>query len=212
MRTRPTLRTGSSFAAFVFGACLPVAGGCGQSAADCHPPGVMAPDPPKQWAPPQPSPTFTIGTYQLTALAGYDVTGMVLGAARYRWDAGADLSPVDLAMGWGPMSDTGKLRHISFSQSGRWLNYSWSGGVPITAREVSRNCSNVHVIPAEQSVRDFVLGIRTGDVVRLQGWLVDVRGADGGRWRSSLYRSDSGGGACEVMLVTRVDRITGPTL
>ena len=40
--------------------------------------------------------------------------------------------------------------------------------------------------------------IERGDRVRIDGWLVQVEGEDW-RWRSSLTRDDSGGGACELV-------------
>ena len=34
--------------------------------------------------------------------------------------------------------------------------------------------------------------------------LIEVRGADGWRWRSSLTREDTGAGACELVWVERI--------
>ena len=41
----------------------------------------------------------------------------------------------------------------------------------------------------------------TFDVVALGGYLITVEAKDGWRWRSSLSRNDSGGGACELVWV-----------
>jgi hypothetical protein len=47
--------------------------------------------------------------------------------------------------------------------------------------------------------------VRTGSVVRLEGYLVEARADDGWRWRSSLTREDTGNGACELVWVERLD-------
>ena len=41
-------------------------------------------------------------------------------------------------------------------------------------------------------------------LIYLKGQLVEVKSSDGWTWRSSLSREDTGGGACELMLVEEV--------
>jgi hypothetical protein len=43
--------------------------------------------------------------------------------------------------------------------------------------------------------------------VIVRGYLVEARGADGWRWRSSLTREDTGAGACELIWVESVSTI-----
>jgi len=43
--------------------------------------------------------------------------------------------------------------------------------------------------------------VRTGQIVALSGYLVRVQGPDGWHWNSSMTRSDSGNGACELVWV-----------
>jgi len=43
--------------------------------------------------------------------------------------------------------------------------------------------------------------VREGDIVHLEGELIEAHGKDGSVWRSSTTRSDSGDGACEVVYV-----------
>ena len=62
-------------------------------------------------------------------------------------------------------------------------------------------------IPAlAQQGRDFSRGAAPirypeGDVVSLDGMLVEADKANGWRWRSSLTRDDTGNGACELVYV-----------
>jgi hypothetical protein len=41
--------------------------------------------------------------------------------------------------------------------------------------------------------------------VTASGYLVDIRGADGFTWSTSLSRTDTGDGACEVFWVERLE-------
>ena len=45
--------------------------------------------------------------YEILPLATYDIEARVLSVETYSWDQGAELAPIDLALGWGPMSDSG---------------------------------------------------------------------------------------------------------
>jgi hypothetical protein len=47
--------------------------------------------------------------------------------------------------------------------------------------------------------------VRTGQLVKLSGYLVEARAADGWSWRSSLTRDDTGPGACELVWLTELD-------
>ena len=59
----------------------------------------------------------------------------------------------------------------------------------------------MHMIPADGAIAGRLKDVRPGQVVRIQGWLVEARAGDGWRWRSSLTRNDTGAGACEVIFV-----------
>src|SRR5258706_126188 len=58
--------------------------------------------------------------------------------------------------------------------------------------------------PANGAVARALDGVRTGAVVTLRGWLIDVDAADGWRWRTSRTREDTGAGACEIIWVESV--------
>ena len=101
------------------------------------------------------------------------------------------------------MSDETVLAGIDISQGGRW--YRWhTSGFPIPRREIERHSANMHMIPADDDVADALDEVRVGHVVSLRGHLVEVRGDDGWRWRSSLTRDDTGARACELVYVERV--------
>ena len=59
----------------------------------------------------------------------------------------------------------------------------------------------MHMIPADAEIESRIKSIRPGNMVHLNGMLVEVASKEGWHWKSSLTRSDTGGGACELILV-----------
>ena len=56
--------------------------------------------------------------YRITPLATFDIRARVIARERYRFGRASGLAPIDLVLGWGPLSDTDVLKKISFSQGG----------------------------------------------------------------------------------------------
>jgi hypothetical protein len=169
-----------------------------------YPPGVLVSAEPMQSgldATPRP---LTKRGYQIVPLQSFSLAARVLSKERYRFDEGADLAPVDLALGWGRMSDQAVLDAFDISQSGRF--YFWHvRHFPIPRREIETHSANMHMIPATEDIERRLLSIRAGQIVTLAGYLVEVRGPNGWRWRSSLTREDTGAGACELVWVEKLD-------
>ena len=140
------------------------------------------------------------GDTTLATRAHFDITARVLSRKDYPSRADGDLVPVDLAMGWGRMSDSAVLDRIEISQSGRF--YFWRvKDYPIPRREIEESSANMHLIPADAGVRAMLDRVRAGEVVRIEGFLVDASRPDGWHWNSSLTREDTGNGACELVYV-----------
>lgn len=171
-----------------------------------HAAGVLVESQPMQS---EPSDTAVIeyGDYRLQPLADFEIEARVLSREDYSIDAGSDLSPTDLALGWGRMSDTSVIEQLDISQSVRFFTYRWREQPPIPLREIERSSANMHLIPADASVARDLDKVRQGSLIRLQGKLVEARRSDGFQWRSSLTREDTGGGACELVLVESIERI-----
>ncbi len=151
-------------------------------------------------------PTFILGDASAEPLAGFSVAARVLAREDYRHDREARYAPLDLALAWGRMRDDHVLSQLDISQSGRFYRYRWQGEPPLPPDELIRSSANMHLIPADDTVRAALDGIDANDRVRIDGWLVQVRASDGWQWRSSLTREDSGAGACEVVYVCAVTR------
>ncbi len=160
-------------------------------------PGVLAPDSPEQTKILFPE-KFQFKDYTITPLAKFHIEAKVLSQHKYSWGREAELSPVDLALGWGKMSDESVLAAITITQSNRW--YHWhTDKFPIPRREIETHSGNMHIIPADEYVRSKVGRVRTGDIVELRGYLVRVDAKDGWHWVSSLSRDDTGDHSCELI-------------
>ncbi len=169
-----------------------------------QPDGVLAPEEPHQTNLAAGG-MVHIGHWTLTERAGYQITARVLGRERYRFDGLSDLIPEDLALGWGPMSDNRNLRSIDISQSNRFYYWHVPPQSPLGRDSIIVHSANTHVIPQDALVARQLARLRPGQVVTLSGKLVDGVRDDGRFIRTSMVRTDSGAGACEVMLVEAVD-------
>jgi hypothetical protein len=145
-----------------------------------------------------------VGRWTLTVRAHYQVTARILSRERYHFDALADLIPEDLALGWGPMSDNRVLRSIDITQGNRFYYWHTSSGSPADIDSITTHSANTHVIPRNSLVRAQLSRLRPGQVVTLTGELVDGVRNDGVWIKTSLVRTDTGAGACEVLLVDDV--------
>jgi len=168
-----------------------------------HAPGVLVAAEPVQSAPRDAAP-LEHGDFTLTPLADFTIQARVLSRADYRFDAMSALVPTDLALGWGRMSDSAVLEQLDMSQSARFYTYRWHGEPPIPLPEIVRSSTNVHLIPGDATVERQLSRVVVGHIVTLRGQLVAAQRADGWQARSSLSREDTGGGACELLLVREV--------
>lgn len=144
--------------------------------------------------------------FQGIATHRYTIAGQVLLRRPYTWDATAEISPLDLAIGWGVMA-TPETRD----------NFALTGGkriVHIRGTDPTKDpwpimslWSNTHIIPASDAVRDAAQALQPGQRVRLHGYLMKVSGARGLIWEGSTSRDDRGFSACEIMLVERIEII-----
>jgi hypothetical protein len=168
-----------------------------------HGPGPVAPDRPGQEridaAP------FEHRGARLLPRARFQIEARVLGTEHYWLDDLADVSPIDLALGWGPMSDEAVLDRLDISQGERFVFALPRERLPISRTLFQLTFSNFHMIPADSKIEHGLERLRRGEVVRLQGMLVDVELPGGSRWKSSTVRNDFGAGACEILYATLLE-------
>jgi hypothetical protein len=165
--------------------------------------GILAPEEPQQQLV-ENGRRFQRGHWTLTVRATYRITARVLGRETYNFDALSDLIPQDIAVGWGPMSDSRVLQSLELSQENRFFYWRTTPKTLVPPQTIITHAANTHVIPASSAIARQLLRLRPGEVVTLSGELVDATRSDG-RWiKTSLVRDDTGAGACEVMWVTEV--------
>ena len=143
---------------------------------------------------------------QLTPRATFTARVRVLDRERYWLGKMGDVAPLDIAVGWVRMSDSGVLKDLEISQSNRFYYWRYDDEPPIPADEIIKHSANWHLIPANSATRRTLRGLRVGDVVTLEGRLEDVEVPDVGMIRTSLSRDDSGAGSCEVVFVEQAHR------
>lgn len=166
------------------------------------PPGITAPDQPKQtkltgykeWK---------AGEFTIQALVEYNIKARVLSRNNFSLGIESELSPFDLALGWGPMSDQSVIDKIDISQRNRWYNWQ-SDHLPIPSRDVSLHSANVHIIPKDKTIEKKFDTVYKGSLVEMKGYLLKITKADGWHWISSLKRDDTGGGSCELFWVEEI--------
>lgn len=173
-----------------------------------YPPGILIPTEPEQTA--TTDGPFACGAFELKPLAAFALDARVLHSKVYRWDRQATLVPVDLALGWGPMSDQRVLDQVSITQSMRFYWFEYKLPPPISKDDIISHSTNMHIIPSTPAIASQCKSVRTGTLVHLKGDLVEASAAGFGTWRSSLSRTDTGNGACELMFVTEMSILPAP--
>lgn len=148
-------------------------------------------------------------TYQLDALvmARKDYDGLLFG------DELSDLVPVDFALAWGPAARPQVQSLLTVRQSGRWFYWQYPdrARMPLRHSQLVANMANVHIIPADVLVGADLRQVKKGRCYRLWGALVDIASNNPRLARStSLTRTDSGGGSCEIFRVEGVEEISCP--
>jgi len=169
-----------------------------------HPPGVLVPSEPHQVMIKNPVP-WKIENRTIFPIARFNLRARVLGKESYSYDPGADISPIDLALGWGPMSDQKVLDKLEISQGGRcFYILAPEGTPPLPMAVLLANSSNMHMLPANAEIKKGLNSLRGGEIVELGGYLVGIQEHGQWTWVSSLSRTDIGQGACEIFWVERL--------
>ncbi|HEY1252572.1 MAG TPA: hypothetical protein VGH97_15440 [Thermoanaerobaculia bacterium] len=168
------------------------------------------PDPsaePKQLA--EERPPFPHGagghSYRLIPRFRWDESARVVGAESHHFGAAASLLPVDLALAWGPLLVPPYAGKIHYSQYSRYYFWRTRDGSLDRGTIVSHS-ANTHLVPATARLQTAIGCVTEGDLVRLQGWLVDVEGIDDPRfrWATSTTREDEGPASCETVYLERL--------
>jgi hypothetical protein len=155
----------------------------------------------------------------LLPVAQFEARGRVLNIERFKphqslvnWIPGLRPATHDIGLGFGPMTDTANVSRFSFSHEGVSHGLRALFARPrdaMTQAEfdaLAPNITNVHVIPANDSVRAQLRRVKQGELATLRGRLVNLRDADG---RVATTSTTAGDRDCEIMWLEeiRTDRL-----
>lgn len=147
--------------------------------------------------------------YTIEPVAAYEITGLVVSHNDiFQWgDIYHDETSVDvrdLCLVFGPTAELGAYRGVEFWSEpwSCWYRYRRGEGELFAGEDMS----NTHLLARDPEVRKTLWGTRIGDQVKLTGKLINYyrTGFPEEMRRSSTVRTDTGNGACEVMLVDDV--------
>lgn len=93
------------------------------------------------------------------------------------------LSPLDVTIFIGSMSNNWRKFKIKHERRGAWV-VPLNGDASLYKPE---ECSNVHIIPKNQTIRNGFKTIKNGDIVKIKGFLVDWKGV--GEYNSFKVRT-----------------------
>ena len=150
---------------------------------------------------------FKSGRFTMIPLAEYKLSGVVVSEETYSsgWDG--EISPMDLAIVWGKLAEPEKGGYVTYSQGSRWYHYQWKDGSLVDNSYIISHSSNNHIIPANENICRAIRTIKRKDRVVLKGFLVNLKGTSKGQtvaWNTSLSRTDTGNGSCELFYVSYV--------
>lgn len=114
------------------------------------------------------------------------------------------LSQYDFAMVWGKLADQEMEKYYRFSHEGRICNMTFREDCPLSSDYINDHFANNHLIHADEDVLYGLKQVRAGDIIYLEGHLVDVSVFDEigqSFWKTSLDRTDPD---CEIIYVEKV--------
>lgn len=143
------------------------------------------------------------GVVSIKLLAEYELKGIVKSKKSYR-DIPSQISKYDIVVVWGDLNKNELDRHVKYSQGSRWYFYKYSPEFPNDVSHIVQNSANVHLVHADDEVLKKLEKIGRDDYIILKGYLIEAA-LGNGPWRSSLSRTDTGNGACEIMYVASAE-------
>lgn len=153
-------------------------------------------------------PKLEIGSsiYFIYPQASYRINGILVSKKRYVKGFMSRLSPWDYAIIWGDAPNF--LPYLEFEQMVRYCMFRLKPSSGGDVNKIALQMGNNHLIPATKNIRRALGKAKVHDSVSLEGFLVNVQGKNRknmlSSWNTSLVRTDNGGGACEIIYVTKL--------
>lgn len=154
--------------------------------------------------------TYEKTEWKITPLADYRLVAKVQSKHHIssQQDGAAAIGSYDLALAWGKLVDSQFDKYIKYRQSGRKFYFNYSADCPLSESYISEHAANTHIIAATETVLEGIKYIKKGDIVYMEGHLVNVftKGEKGDyTWNTSLVRNDnSNNSGCEIFYVKKL--------
>ncbi len=147
---------------------------------------------------------FKLKGYNLVikSLAVFQINGIVVSSKKYFQGIDGNLVPMDVGICWGEMTNDDNLKNMKYQQYLRFLLYKINGPISVSMDYIISHATNIHIIPQNKKMKTVIRSVKKGDKVQLYGYLVTVRGTKGNYYYTrgtSLSRTDTGDGACELL-------------
>lgn len=149
--------------------------------------------------------TFGATEVNLTARAKFAITAWVVATDDDFDDGYQDVVPRDVSLAWGPVGNPDILGSMRFHLARRYVSVRWDGDMPLDSKTVMRHLANHHLIPSTPELAEYLAHVKEGDLLELDGYLVDIEKKGMPVMRTSLSRDDVGNGACEIVYVERAE-------
>ena len=141
--------------------------------------------------------------FEITPLKDYILSGIVLSKKGYS-DYGSKLAPYDFVFAWGELIDSENRKGVDFWQSSRWYYFRTDSNQQ-DVNFIDDRSANVHLVPKNNNILKAIKSTPKFKEVTYIGKLISIRGIDDNfSWSSSLSRTDTGDGACELMYVEKI--------
>jgi hypothetical protein len=140
--------------------------------------------------------------FTLSPVEEYTISGEVVGKKTYRsGDPGHLISPTDLAIAWGDLTKPELQGEVNLETL-----------ETVSMDYIKTHSSNNHIIPANEEIKKEISNLKVGDKIALTGRLVNVEGKNQEQTnnsivKTSMKRTDSGPGSCEIIFVEKVTAI-----
>jgi len=175
-----------------------------------HPPGILVPEMPQVTDTDRSSWVAENGL-RYRPLKRLAMRARLLSRSNVTLGSWAHISPVDLGLGWGRMSDSSIIAQLDMGQYNapiggtRFLAFSIRRDAPLRRwpraeqKALFAQLTHLHAIPANDSIEKALKGLRPGQILSLEGQLVQVSDPGGHvLLASSLILGDHD---CEIMWV-----------
>lgn len=135
-------------------------------------------------------PSIELKGSTLSPIGTYDIRARVLAVDQHALsDELSRISPVDFLLGWGVMSDTAVIKQLDIKLQGRHFNVNAKYGAKLPPR-FSQHYTLSYVLPANDEVARVVMRVRKDNVIRMQGYIVNIKTPDYFSFESKLPDED----------------------